>query len=82
MEKDEELNKERHMRRTAIRHHRNRNVCIMYHGTTRYNVKKINYQGHPLPKFWHINGYDTAWVPPNCRMVPSGLVENCVYDPR
>ncbi|RXN03434.1 GCRV-induced 2i-like protein [Labeo rohita] len=44
-------------------------------------VKKINYQGHPLQKTWHEHGYDTAWVPPNCGMVNSGLEENCVYDP-
>ncbi|KAL1280729.1 hypothetical protein QQF64_015329 [Cirrhinus molitorella] len=44
-------------------------------------VKKINYQGHPLQMTWHEHGYDTAWVPPNCGMVNSGLEENCVYDP-
>uniref|UniRef100_A0A8C1YL90 Uncharacterized protein n=1 Tax=Cyprinus carpio TaxID=7962 RepID=A0A8C1YL90_CYPCA len=44
-------------------------------------VKKIDYQGHPLQKTWHQHGYDTAWVPPNCGMVPSGLEEDCVYDP-
>ncbi|TRY95505.1 hypothetical protein DNTS_026162 [Danionella cerebrum] len=44
-------------------------------------VKKIDYQGHPLQKSWHQNGYDCAWVPPNCGMVPSGLEEDCVYDP-
>ena len=27
-----------------------------------------------------ILGYDTAWVPPHCGMVPSGLEEDCVYD--
>lgn len=28
--------------------------------------------------------YDSAWVPPNCGMkaVPSGLQENCVFDPK
>lgn len=28
--------------------------------------------------------YDSAWVPPNCGMVgvPSGLQENCVFDPQ
>lgn len=45
-------------------------------------VKCINYQGHPLQKSWHQNGYDTAWVPPNCGMVSSGLEEDCVYDPK
>ncbi|XP_056325288.1 grass carp reovirus (GCRV)-induced gene 2q [Danio aesculapii] len=44
-------------------------------------VKKIDRQGHPLQKSWHQHGYDTAWVPPNCGMVPSGLEEDCVYDP-
>ncbi|XP_035510579.1 uncharacterized protein LOC118322853 isoform X1 [Morone saxatilis] len=45
-------------------------------------VKAINYQGHPLQTTWHDNGYDTAWVPPKCGMVPSGLEEDCVWDPR
>ncbi|XP_053537435.1 grass carp reovirus (GCRV)-induced gene 2q [Ictalurus punctatus] len=44
-------------------------------------VKRIDYQGHPLQKTWHQHGYDTAWVPPNCGMVASGLEEDCVYDP-
>ncbi|KAK3567844.1 hypothetical protein QTP86_027358 [Hemibagrus guttatus] len=44
-------------------------------------VKKINRQGHPLQVTWHQHGYDTAWVPPNCGMVASGLEEDCVYDP-
>uniref|UniRef100_A0A672FHY9 PARP catalytic domain-containing protein n=1 Tax=Salarias fasciatus TaxID=181472 RepID=A0A672FHY9_SALFA len=44
-------------------------------------VKRIDYQQHPLQKTWHNHGYDTAWVPPNCGMVPSGLEENCVWDP-
>ncbi|XP_043076695.1 uncharacterized protein LOC122326076 [Puntigrus tetrazona] len=44
-------------------------------------VKKIDYQGHPLQKTWHDHGYDTAWCPPNCGMVPSGLEEDCVWDP-
>uniref|UniRef100_A0A3B3SYD0 Uncharacterized protein n=1 Tax=Paramormyrops kingsleyae TaxID=1676925 RepID=A0A3B3SYD0_9TELE len=45
-------------------------------------VKKIDRQGHPLQKTWHQHGYDSAWVPPNCGMVPSGLEEDCVWDPR
>uniref|UniRef100_A0A8P4K3T8 PARP catalytic domain-containing protein n=1 Tax=Dicentrarchus labrax TaxID=13489 RepID=A0A8P4K3T8_DICLA len=45
-------------------------------------VKAIKHQGHPLQKTWHDHGYDTAWVPPNCGMVKSGLEENCVWDPR
>ena len=44
-------------------------------------VKKIDHQGHPLQKTWHAAGYDTAWVPPNCGMVKSGLEEDCVWDP-
>ncbi|KAM9447074.1 uncharacterized protein Hap1MRO34_023526 [Clarias gariepinus] len=46
------------------------------------NVIRIDYQGHPLQKTWHQAGYDTAWVPPYCGMVPSGLEEDCVWDPR
>ncbi|XP_051960145.1 uncharacterized protein LOC127627692 isoform X1 [Xyrauchen texanus] len=45
-------------------------------------VIKINYQGHPLQKTWHDYGYDTAWCPPNCGMVSSGLEEDCVWDPK
>ncbi|XP_014869606.1 PREDICTED: uncharacterized protein LOC106934309 [Poecilia mexicana] len=45
-------------------------------------VKRIDHQKHPMQKTWHDHGYDTAWVPPNCGMVPSGLEENCVWDPR
>ncbi|KAM9345992.1 uncharacterized protein ABDE67_012595 [Symphorus nematophorus] len=41
----------------------------------------INYQGHPRQKTWHDHGYDTAWVPPKCGMVRSGLEEDCVWDP-
>ncbi|KAK7131133.1 hypothetical protein R3I94_016310 [Phoxinus phoxinus] len=44
-------------------------------------VKKIDYQGHPMQKTWHDHGYDTAWCPPNCGMVRSGLEEDCVWDP-
>lgn len=45
-------------------------------------VKRIDYQYHPLQTTWHENGYDTAWVPPNCGMVKSGLEEDCVWDPK
>uniref|UniRef100_A0A3Q2DQ65 PARP catalytic domain-containing protein n=1 Tax=Cyprinodon variegatus TaxID=28743 RepID=A0A3Q2DQ65_CYPVA len=45
-------------------------------------VKKIDCQKHPLQKTWHDHGYDTAWVPPNCGMVKSGLEEDCVWDPK
>ncbi|XP_030648838.1 GCRV-induced gene 2p [Chanos chanos] len=46
-------------------------------------VKRIDTDNHPLQKSWHSQGYDTAWVPPNCGMksVPSGLEEDCVWDP-
>lgn len=44
-------------------------------------VMVINWQNHPHQKTWHFYG-DTAWVPPNCGMVKSGLEENCVWDPK
>ena len=44
-------------------------------------VIAINRQDHRFRKTWHKNGYDTAWVPPNCGMVKSGLEEDCVWDP-
>nr|XP_055035650.1 uncharacterized protein LOC129423410 [Misgurnus anguillicaudatus] len=45
-------------------------------------VIKITKNGHPWQKTWHDHGYDTAWCPPNCGMVPSGLEEDCVWDPK
>lgn len=47
-------------------------------------VKRIDKDNHPMQLSWHANGYDTAWVPPNCGMqaVPSGLEEDCVFDPK
>ncbi|XP_062844890.1 grass carp reovirus (GCRV)-induced gene 2p [Trichomycterus rosablanca] len=47
-------------------------------------VKKIDTDNHPMQMTWHSAGYDTAWVPPNCGMkaVPSGLEEDCVWDPK
>ncbi|XP_056587844.1 grass carp reovirus (GCRV)-induced gene 2e [Triplophysa dalaica] len=45
-------------------------------------VKKIDSQNHPMQKTWHDKGYDTAWCPPGCGMVPSGLEEDCVWDPK
>ncbi|KAA0720072.1 hypothetical protein E1301_Tti008301 [Triplophysa tibetana] len=45
-------------------------------------VKKIDSQTHKLRTTWHDHGYDTAWCPPNCNMVPSGLEEDCVWDPK
>ena len=44
-------------------------------------VIKINSLNHPDKTTWHDRGYDTAWVPPNCGMVQSGLEEDCVWDP-
>ncbi|KAM7391818.1 hypothetical protein PAMP_022475 [Pampus punctatissimus] len=47
-------------------------------------VKRIDKDNHPMQYTWSTQGYDTAWVPPNCGMkaVPSGLEEDCVYDPK
>ncbi|KAL2095105.1 hypothetical protein ACEWY4_009824 [Coilia grayii] len=47
-------------------------------------VKRIDTDNHPMQKTWHMQGYDTAWVPPNCGMksVPSGLEEDCIWDPQ
>lgn len=47
-------------------------------------VKRIDKDNHPLQFTWSANGYNTAWVPPNCGMksVPSGLEEDCVFDPK
>lgn len=48
-------------------------------------VIAINCQGHTRQKNWHDSRFgevfDTAWVPPNCGMVKSGLEEDCVWDP-
>lgn len=44
-------------------------------------VIAIDHQHHPKQKTWHDYGYDTAWVPPRCGMVKSGLEEDCVWDP-
>ncbi|XP_038559578.1 uncharacterized protein LOC119891787 [Micropterus salmoides] len=47
-------------------------------------VKRIDKDGHPMQYTWSAHGYNTAWVPPNCGMkaVPSGLEEDCVFDPK
>lgn len=45
-------------------------------------VITITHQNHPFQKAWHNIGYDTAWVPAYCRMVDSGLEEDCVWDPQ
>ncbi|CAJ1401539.1 unnamed protein product [Effrenium voratum] len=44
-------------------------------------TKKITSQNDALRTTWHEQGYDSAWVPPNCGMVNSGRTETCVYDP-
>ncbi|TNN42823.1 hypothetical protein EYF80_046992 [Liparis tanakae] len=47
-------------------------------------VKRIDKDNHPMQYTWSAQGYDTAWVPPKCGMaaVPSGLEEDCVFDPK
>lgn len=47
-------------------------------------VKRIDQDNHPLQYTWSTNGYNTAWVPPNSGMksVPSGMEEDCVFDPK
>ncbi|KAL4608620.1 hypothetical protein GN956_G24767 [Arapaima gigas] len=47
-------------------------------------VKKIDCDNHPMQKSWHQNGYDCAWVPPNCSIssIRSGREEDCVWDPK
>uniref|UniRef100_A0A8C3ARK4 Grass carp reovirus (GCRV)-induced gene 2p n=1 Tax=Cyclopterus lumpus TaxID=8103 RepID=A0A8C3ARK4_CYCLU len=47
-------------------------------------VKRIDKDNHPMQYTWSTQGYDTAWVPPKCGMtaVPSGLEEDCVFDPK
>ncbi|KAI5103900.1 GCRV inducedprotein 2i [Silurus meridionalis] len=62
-------------------HNRNQALAVIQVNVRVGKVKMIDYQGHPLQKTWHQHGYDTAWVPPNCGMVASGLEEDCVYDP-
>ena len=51
--------------------------CLVHVG----KVKRIDSANHPMQKTWMILGYDTAWVPPACGMVPSGLEEDCVWSP-
>ncbi|XP_070760429.1 uncharacterized protein [Enoplosus armatus] len=47
-------------------------------------IKRIDRDNHPMQYTWHAHGYDTAWVPPNIglKAVPSGLEEDCVFDPK
>lgn len=47
-------------------------------------VKRIDKDNHPMQFTWSSQGYDTAWVPPRCgiKAVPSGLQEDCVFDPK
>ena len=46
------------------------------------NCKVIRHQGDPMQKTWQDHGYDSAWVPPNCGMVSSGMEENCIKSPK
>lgn len=50
----------------------------------RVRVKRIDKGNHPMQYTWSKHKYDTAWVPSNCDMkaVPSGLEEDCVFDPK
>lgn len=45
--------------------------------------KEIRSDKDPLLSTWNQHGFDSAWVPPDANMssVPSGLQENCVFDP-
>jgi len=45
-------------------------------------VATIDQRGHGLQNSWQARGFDTAWVPHGCGMVPSNLEEGCVMDPR
>ncbi|XP_037633587.1 uncharacterized protein LOC119492843 [Sebastes umbrosus] len=47
-------------------------------------VKRIDTDNHPMQFTWNMNGYDTAWVPPNIGLIAvrSGLEEDCVFDPK
>ena len=56
----------------------NLNKCLNY-GPITFKLlvypglfKPIRFQGDPEQKSWQEN-YGSAWVPPNCGMVPSGL---------
>lgn len=46
-------------------------------------VRIIRKDNDPMLTTWHDRGYDSAWVPADCGMkaVPSGLQENCVFEP-
>lgn len=45
-------------------------------------VKRIDQSNHPLQCTWSTQGYNTAWIPPNCGVTASGLEEDCVSDPK
>uniref|UniRef100_A0A3P9MGB8 PARP catalytic domain-containing protein n=1 Tax=Oryzias latipes TaxID=8090 RepID=A0A3P9MGB8_ORYLA len=67
-------------RRYPIKHPEKDKVIIK----VKVNVGRIiviRHQNHRLQKTWSSHGYDSAWVPPNCGMVNSGLEENCIWDP-
>lgn len=42
----------------------------------------VNKKHHPLQKCWGASGYDSAWIPPQCGVVASGLEEHCIADSR
>lgn len=62
----------------AINYARTSNPSIIEVTVDVGKTKTINYQGHPLQKRWHQNGYDSAWA-------PEGAVgrreETCIWDP-
>ncbi|XP_037647485.1 grass carp reovirus (GCRV)-induced gene 2e [Sebastes umbrosus] len=62
-------------------HHPEYDKVVITVGVNVGKVIAINHQKHPYRETWHYYGYDTAWVPPNCGMVKSGLEEDCVWDP-
>lgn len=43
-------------------------------------VAVIEYQRHPHQTTWNQQGYDAAWVPAGCGMVPSNREEGCIFD--
>uniref|UniRef100_A0A9J7Y692 Grass carp reovirus (GCRV)-induced gene 2l n=1 Tax=Cyprinus carpio carpio TaxID=630221 RepID=A0A9J7Y692_CYPCA len=66
-------------------------VYIMYHGTSIQAsadgmLERGVYLSRDLKKAarypLHLPEYDTAWCPPKCGMVSSGLEEDCVWDPK
>ena len=57
--------------------------CIIKVSVDLGKVKRITYKDKGrLQKTWQYNGYDSAWIPPNCGLVASGMEETCVFDPK